>query len=104
MITREEFINSVPIDPENAGMCYNELVENFGSNSEQVENHLNTIIEGMSHIVPPSQELYNCMIGNLMTLGRTVPTFSEYVDDYMLGEVARLFRKITRRGIVFLGR
>jgi hypothetical protein len=41
MITREEFINSVPIDPENAGMCYDELVENFGSNSEQVENHSN---------------------------------------------------------------
>lgn len=94
MITKEEFITAVPIDPEISGKIYDKLVEKFGSNSEQVETYLNNIIRRISNIVPPSQELYDCMIGNFMTLGRPVPSFSEYVDCYMQAEVSRLVQKI----------
>ena len=49
MITREEFIKSVPLDPEMSGRSYDELMElvkKNGSNIESVEKHLKTIIDG----------------------------------------------------------
>jgi hypothetical protein len=49
MITREEFIKSVPLDSEISGRSYDELVElikKTGSNIESAEGHLKTIIDG----------------------------------------------------------
>jgi len=49
MITREEFIKSVPLDSEMSGRSYDELMElvkKNGSNIESVEKHLKTIIDG----------------------------------------------------------
>jgi hypothetical protein len=50
MITKEEFIKSVPIDSETAGKSYDELIEQFSSNLEQVEYHLNNIIIGFKSL------------------------------------------------------
>jgi hypothetical protein len=49
MITKEEFIKSVPLDPEISGRSYDELMELIkknGSNIESAEKHLQNIIDG----------------------------------------------------------
>ena len=49
MITREEFIKSVPLDPEISGKTYDELMElvkKDSSSIESAEKHLKNIIDG----------------------------------------------------------
>lgn len=47
MITREDFIKSVPVDAEIAGRTYDELMSSCdGINLEIAEKHLKNIIDG----------------------------------------------------------
>jgi hypothetical protein len=44
----------------------------------------------LSDIPPPSREYYEACLGNLMTLGRNIPTFQEFSEFYIKNKLESL--------------